>query len=339
MKCVGESEETGRAAAGADKKVSSRVYAPGEVQRSIKRVVEEKLGAFSVAGLVVEGELGEVGEGSGRYSYVYGVTLRDPVDGSVLELSIPRRLAEEARGLQRAGVRVRGDLEPNVYKGKISFRLSVREMEPVDEPADAAADRAVEKRLSGLLRAWKRGGRRFPQPPPGSRLRAAVIHPAAGVVLEDFTRQLGDAADLVEVRPLPVATNSPDEIAGAVRAAEGQIVVLIRGGGSPEDFEPFNDARVVEAWMEKDAFTVSAIGHAEDGTILDPISDLSCPTPTAAGSETRERLLAARPPTPYLDEAPAGRAHPGRPKLTLALAACLFVAAVILLLLAATTLP
>jgi exonuclease VII large subunit len=110
-------------------------------------------------------------------------------------------------------------------------------------------------------------------------------------VLEDFARQLGEVSRFAEFRYLAVTTNSSEEIAQAIRAAKGEIVVLIRSGGSPQDFEPFNDERVVEAWMDKDAFTVSALGHSGDVTLLDPLSDLSCPTPTAAGAEVRERLL------------------------------------------------
>lgn len=290
MQRVAEDASKGRTAAGTDRKASSRVYAPAEVHRSIKRVVEEKLGAFSVADLVVEGTLGEVGEGSDRYSYIYGVPLHDPVEGTVLELSIPRRLADRARGLERSGVRARGDLEPNVYQGKIFFRLIVREIESA-EPHEDGEEWEAERRLSALLRSWSRGGRRFPQPRPGGRIRATVIHPATGVVLDDFARQLREAGGLAEFRNLAVATNSSEEIAQAVRAAEGEIVVLIRGGGSPQDFESFNDERVVEARIAKDAFTISALGHSSDVTLLDPLSDLSCPTPTAAGAEVRERLL------------------------------------------------
>ncbi len=287
---MGEDASKVKTTGGTDRKASPRVFAPAEVHRSIKRVVEEKLGSFSVAGLVVEGTLGEVGEASDRYSYIYGVPLHDPVEGTVLELNVPRRLADRARGLERLGVRARGDLEPNVYQGKISFRLVIREIEPA-KPNEAGEEREAERRLSALLRGWSRGGRRFPQPRFGSKIRATVIHPVTGVVLDDFTRQLGEAGDLADFRALAVATNSSEEIAQAVRAAQGELVVLIRGGGSPQDFESFNDERVVEAWIAKDAFTVSALGHSSDVTLLDPLSDLSCPTPTAAGAEVGKRLL------------------------------------------------
>jgi exonuclease VII large subunit len=45
--------------------------------------------------------------------------------------------------------------------------------------------------------------------------------------------------------------------------------------------------------MEKNAYTVSAIGHSGDSTLLDAISDASCETPTAAGAFVRESAIAA----------------------------------------------
>jgi exonuclease VII large subunit len=45
--------------------------------------------------------------------------------------------------------------------------------------------------------------------------------------------------------------------------------------------------------MEKNAYTVSAIGHSGDSTLLDAVSDASCETPTAAGAYIRESAIAA----------------------------------------------
>ena len=128
-------------------------------------------------------------------------------------------------------------------------------------------------------------------------------------MLGDFARQLGEAGDLAEFRALAVAINSSEEIAQAIRAAEGELVVLIRGGGSPQDFEAFNDERVIEAWMAKDTFTISALGHSGAVTLLDPLSDLSCPTPTAAGAEVRERLLEGIERSTALGAAPDDSRH------------------------------
>ena len=45
--------------------------------------------------------------------------------------------------------------------------------------------------------------------------------------------------------------------------------------------------------MEKNAYTVSAIGHSGEPTLLDAVSDVSCETPTAAGAYIRESVIAA----------------------------------------------
>src|SRR5215204_6180943 len=106
----------------------ARVYSPGELSRVLEKQVEARLGAYSITGLELEGVLGKIGEDRG-YARIYGVHLSDPVEGASFELSLPRRLAEKARGLEHAWVRVRGDLGTNLWRGRLNFRLDVSEME------------------------------------------------------------------------------------------------------------------------------------------------------------------------------------------------------------------
>jgi len=88
------------------------VYSPGELLRVLEKQVEARLGAYNITGLELEGVLGEIGENRG-YTRIYGVHLADAAGGASFELSLPRRLAEKARGLEHARVRVRGDLGTN----------------------------------------------------------------------------------------------------------------------------------------------------------------------------------------------------------------------------------
>src|SRR5918999_2426004 len=94
----------------------ARVYSPGELSRVLEKQVEARLGAYSITGLELEGVLGEIGEDRG-YARIYGVHLADPAEGASFELSLPRRLAEKARGLEHAQVRVRGELGTNLWRG------------------------------------------------------------------------------------------------------------------------------------------------------------------------------------------------------------------------------
>jgi hypothetical protein len=283
----------------ADRLPLARAYSPGELSRVLEKQVEARLGAYSITGLELEGVLGEIGEDRG-YARIYGVHLADAAGGASFELSLPRRLAEKARGLEHARVRVRGDLGTNLWRGRLSFRLDVREMETanaryIEGEGTSEADRS----LSSVLRGYRRFRVAFPTPRAkhgaAGVLSVCVIHPVSGQVLDDFLGQLQQPGGVaVDVHALGANMGSADEVREAVAGAEGfDIVALIRGGGARAEFEPLNDVGLLRAWMEKKAYTVSAIGHSGDSTLLDAVSDASCETPTAAGAYIRESAIAA----------------------------------------------
>lgn len=277
----------------------ARVYSPGELSRVLEKQVQARLGAFSITGLELEGVLGKIGEDRG-YARIYGIHLADAAEGASFELSLPRRLAEKARGLEHARVRVKGDLGTNLWRGRLNFRLDVHEVEPanaryVEGEGTSEADRS----LSSVLRGYRRFRVSFPTPRARDGapavLSVCVIHPVSGRVLDDFLRQLGETGEVaVEVYPLAANMGSAEEVREAVAGAEGfDVVALIRGGGAQAEFEPLNEVALLRAWMEKKAYTVSGIGHSGDSTLLDAVSDASCETPTAAGVYIRESALAA----------------------------------------------
>ena len=296
-----EVEEIDRAVGSADSASlpPARVYSPGELSRVLEKQVEARLGAYSITGLELEGVLSEIGEDRG-YARIYGVHLADPAGGASFELSLPRRLAEKARGLEHARVRIRGDLGTNLWRGRLNFRLDVHEMEPADvryveDKGMSEADRS----LSSVLRGYRRFRVSFPtrQAEDGAAgvLSVCVIHPVSGRVLDDFLGQLRETGEVpVEVYAIGANMGSADEVKEAVAGAEGfDVVALIRGGGAQAEFEPLNEVGLLRAWMEKNAYTVSAIGHSGDSTLLDAVSDASCETPTAAGAYIRESAIAA----------------------------------------------
>ena len=60
------------------------------------------------------------------------------------------------------------------------------------------------------------------------------------------------------------------------------VIIVARGGGSIEDLMPFNDEELARVAYVCNKPLINAVGHETDFSILDFVSDLRAPTPSAA---------------------------------------------------------
>ncbi len=110
-----------------------------------------------------------------------------------------------------------------------------------------------------------------------------------GAAVHDFIKVSLQRCRTIPLTVYPVAVQGPgaaDEIISAIkhinRNSLTDIIVLCRGGGSIEDLWTFNEEKMARAVFDSHIPIVSAIGHEIDHTIVDFVSDLRAPTPSAA---------------------------------------------------------
>ena len=124
---------------------------------------------------------------------------------------------------------------------------------------------------------------------PARVKRIGVVTSETGAVIRDIidvTTRRNDTIDIV-LYPVKVqGLGAEKEIAGGIDFFSNydnvDVVIVARGGGSLEDLQPYNTKTVAEATFNCKKPIVSAVGHETDYTILDFVSDLRAPTPSAA---------------------------------------------------------
>ena len=185
---------------------------------------------------------------------------------------------------------VRGSLDLFVPQGK--FQIKAWALEPVGAGALQLAFEQLKARLAaeGLFDAVRK--RRLPALPA----RIAVVTSPSGAAIRDFLNVLRRRYDGLSVTIYPVKVQgegSAADVAEGIRAlnrrGDFDVLIVARGGGSPEDLAPFNDERVARALAASRIPTISAIGHESDVTISDLVADLRAPTPSAAAELVVEK--------------------------------------------------
>ncbi len=172
-----------------------------------------------------------------------------------------------------------------LYEPRGDFQLVIEHMEETGSGALQKAFEALKRKLQaeGLFDPeHKQATPAFPQ-------HIGVITSPSGAAIRDvlsvLKRRYPFAAILIY--PVPVqGADAAEEIAATLKLAsirdECDVLLLVRGGGSLEDLQPFNDERVARAIAGTTIPLVSGVGHEVDFTIADFVADVRAPTPSAA---------------------------------------------------------
>ena len=214
--------------------------------------------------------------------------------------------ARQLRFTPAAGQQVEVLAQVSFYEAKGTFQLNILAMQPAGAGALYEAFLRIRAQLQaeGLFDAERK--RPIPRYP---RTIGLVTSPHAAA-LHDVLACLRERAPNMQVRLYPASVQgaqAPMELCAALgtaalRAEEDglELVLLVRGGGSPEDLAAFNDPTLARTLRACPVPVITGIGHETDTSIADLAADLRAATPTRAAEIASEGFFALRARLPVL---------------------------------------
>lgn len=240
----------------------------------------------------IQGEVTSVDE---RERVVY-FTLKDSQDESTLNCLIFRYQYEISGVKLSIGDEIIVEGSPDIYKpsGRLSLKVGVIEL--FGEGALKKAYEALKKKFEdeGLFAPEKK--RLLPEFPK----RIALITSEQGAAIGDFTMNLGQQGFRVDFFPTSVeGKKAVFEIIEAIRffnqtPEKYDLLVIIRGGGSLESLQAFNNEALVREVAQSQIVTLCGVGHEKDVPLATLVCDVAVSTPTATARTLREPFEKAR---------------------------------------------
>ena len=118
--------------------------------------------------------------------------------------------------------------------------------------------------------------------------KVAVLCGKDSAAMSDIKVQFNRRWPLCKVDYYPVIVQGSEGPSSMIKTLKDidtlgyEIIVLARGGGSFEDLFCFNDERLVRTIYDLNTFIITGVGHQQDFTLVDFVSDRRAPTPTGA---------------------------------------------------------
>lgn len=174
----------------------------------------------------------------------------------------------------------------DVYPPHGKYQLIVHEASPLGLGAMAVAFERLKARLQaeGLFDPARK------VPLPRLPRRVALVTARTGAAVRDLVTVIQRRFPPIEIVLVSVrvqGAGAADDVARGLaladRAARADVIVVGRGGGSPEDLWAFNEEPVARAIAACRTPVVSAVGHEIDVTIADLVADVRAATPSQAG--------------------------------------------------------
>lgn len=177
---------------------------------------------------------------------------------------------------------VMGSLQ--VFERDGVYQLYVTDIQPDGIGAQYLAFEQLKEKLAaeGLFEPiYKKPLPKFPK-------RVGIVTAKGGAALRDILNIIGRRYPFCEAVIFPCVVQGEyavDSICEALEFADSSgcdVIICGRGGGSPEDLFAFNSEKIARTVFAMNTPVISAVGHETDTTLIDFVSDLRAPTPSAA---------------------------------------------------------
>ena len=128
----------------------------------------------------------------------------------------------------------------------------------------------------------------YKQPIPSFVSKLGVVTAPTGAAVQDIINIAKRRNPYIQIILYPAIVQgdlAADSVVKGIKALEKEgvdVMIVGRGGGSIEDLWAFNEEKVAKAVFDCSVPIISAVGHETDTTIIDYVSDLRAPTPSAA---------------------------------------------------------
>lgn len=231
-------------------------------------------------GLLVKGEISGFTHHM-RTGHFY-FTLKD--SSSSIKAVMFSSYAASLKFIPQSGMNVivMGSLQ--VFERDGVYQLYVTDIQPDGIGAQYLAFEQLKEKLAaeGLFEPiYKKPLPKFPK-------RVGIVTAKGGAALRDILNIIGRRYPFCEAVIFPCVVQGEyavDSICEALEFADSSgcdVIICGRGGGSPEDLFAFNSEKIARTVFAMNTPVISAVGHETDTTLIDFVSDLRAPTPSAA---------------------------------------------------------
>ncbi|CAD2073725.1 exodeoxyribonuclease 7 large subunit [Jeotgalicoccus coquinae] len=230
----------------------------------------------------LKGELSNVKHHSNGHIYF---SIKD--DKSVISAVMFRYDAEKLNFKPEEGQNVLLAGNITLYEARGQYQIYVKEMQ-IDGIGQLFLKLEQNKEL------LKKKGYLNPEhkkPIPAFPEHIAIVSSSTSAAIKDMITTLTRRYPLVKVTLLNTYVQggrSQESVLTNLSRADRlgvDTVILARGGGSIEDLWTFNELEVALQVFNMNTPVITGVGHETDSTLVDYVSDLRAPTPTAAAEQ------------------------------------------------------